>query len=418
MSSAALRVFLPFAFGYYMSYVYRAITAVMAPDLVHDLALDPSALGFLNSTYYLTFALAQLPLGILLDRVGPRRTEAALLLVAAAGSVIFSLAPTFPVLAIGRGLIGLGVSVCLMGAATAFARSFPRDKLAFANGCVFASGGLGAITATMPVEWAMTFTDWRGVFLILAAMTAAAALVLFFVAPEQPLDKKPRALKEEFAGFGEILRHPTVVRFIPLSILTQSVSLSIPTLWSGPWFHDVAGFSREDVASALMMQSIGLMIGFFTWGAVAGRLNRRGIPTMQTFVGAILIYLALQVVLIGGWIDMSSQFWPRSVWVLYTFTGCSGSLGYAALSQEFPTNIAGRVNTLLNLFVFAGAFAAQWGVGVMINLYPLAADGSFSPDGYRAAFIIMLAIELVGLVWIPLSGLIFKTRPAHDIRPL
>src|SRR5262249_43141739 len=128
-------------------------------------------------------------------------------------------------------------------------------------------------------------------------------------------------------------------------------------------------------------------------------------------------YLALQVILIGGWIDMSSQLWPRAVWVLYTFTGCSGSLGYAALSQEFPTNIAGRVNTLLNLFVFAGAFAAQWGVGVIINLYPVTAGGGFSREGYRAVLIIMLAVELVGLVWFPLWGLVLKPQPARDIRP-
>jgi sugar phosphate permease len=174
----ALRVLLPFALGYYMSYVYRAINAVIAPDLVRDVGLDAASLGLLTSMYYLTFAAVQLPLGLVLDRVGPRRTEAALLLFAAAGALIFAIAQSLSGLAIGRGLIGLGVSACLMAGVTAFARWFPRERLAFINGCLFTAGGLGAITATAPVEAALAVTDWRGVFVALAAATLAVAIVI------------------------------------------------------------------------------------------------------------------------------------------------------------------------------------------------------------------------------------------------
>ncbi len=84
------RVFVPFACGYFLSYLYRVINAVIAPDLVAELRLDAAELGFLTSTYFLTFALFQLPLGMLLDRFGPRRTEAALLMFAALGAFVFA----------------------------------------------------------------------------------------------------------------------------------------------------------------------------------------------------------------------------------------------------------------------------------------------------------------------------------------
>ncbi|MFB0991074.1 MAG: MFS transporter, partial [Rhodospirillales bacterium] len=88
----ATRVFLPFAFGYFLSYLLRVVNAVIGPDLVDELHFDASELGLLTSAYFLAFALFQLPLGILLDRYGPRRTEASLLIVAACGAFVFALA--------------------------------------------------------------------------------------------------------------------------------------------------------------------------------------------------------------------------------------------------------------------------------------------------------------------------------------
>ena len=163
------RVFVPFALGYFLSYLYRVVNAVIAPDLVRDVGLDANHLGLLTSAYFLTFAAFQLPLGILLDRLGPRRTEAALLLIAAAGAFVFASAESAAGLIAGRALIGLGVSACLMAAFKAFVVWFPSQRLPLVNGCQMAAGGLGALAATAPVEAALAFTDWRGVFLVSAA---------------------------------------------------------------------------------------------------------------------------------------------------------------------------------------------------------------------------------------------------------
>jgi sugar phosphate permease len=410
----ALRVFVPFALGYYMSYVFRAINAVIAPDLVRDIGLDAASLGMLTSMYYLTFAAVQLPLGLLLDRIGPRRTEAALLLVAAAGALIFALAQSLSGLALGRGLIGLGVSACLMSGVTAFARWFPRERLAFVNGCLFTAGGFGAIAATTPVEAALAYMDWRGVFLALAVMTLAVAAIIFIFAPEKDPGSAGRAaqtvkLAQQIAAMRQIVAHPMFIRIMPFAILTQSANLSMPTLWAGPWLADVARLTRDEVAAGLFAIAAGLMAGFFCMGLAAERLQKWGIDTASTVVGFGVLFMLVQLAILSGMLDA-----PRTLWALFAFMGTNGSLAYAALSQQFPAAIAGRVNTVLNLFVFVGAFAAQWGIGAIIHLWPQDAGGGFAPEGYAAAFWTMLVLEAAGLLWIVLSRT-FKSTMPRDI---
>jgi MFS family permease len=177
------RVFFPFAAGYFLSYLYRVVNAVIAPDLVGELSLAPASLGLLTAVYFITFASFQLPLGILLDRYGPRKVEACLLLFAGLGAYIFSQSTSLTGLIVGRALIGFGVSSCLMAAFKAYTLWFPKDKWPLVNGFQMAAGGLGALAATSPVEFALGFTDWRGLFVILAIATIASATVVFFVVP-------------------------------------------------------------------------------------------------------------------------------------------------------------------------------------------------------------------------------------------
>ena len=194
-----IRVFLPFGLGYFVSYLFRTINAVIAPDLVRDLGIDPAGLGLLTSSYLLAFAAFQLPLGLLLDRFGPRRVEASLLLFAALGAFIFARAESLTGLLIGRALIGLGVSACLMAAFKAFTLWFPPERLPFANGVQMISGGAGALAATVPVATALAYTDWRGVFLATSLLTLVAAIVVWYVVPEIKLPGHEESCRGQWA---------------------------------------------------------------------------------------------------------------------------------------------------------------------------------------------------------------------------
>src|SRR5512134_3478798 len=199
-----LVVFCPFAAGYFLSFFFRNVNAVISKDLAVEFSLSPSDLGFLTSMYLLAFAAFQLPLGVLLDRYGPRRVVAALLCIAAAGALIFALARDFTMLSIGRALIGLGVSAGLMGAIKAFTLWFPLSRLATLNGLYLAAGGIGGLSATAPAQALIEPLGWRGLFTVLSAMSVAAALLVFFIVPEKPLPGQGQTLRAQIAGFKRI----------------------------------------------------------------------------------------------------------------------------------------------------------------------------------------------------------------------
>ena len=394
-----LKIFLPFALGYFLSYLYRSINAVLAPNLVADIGVDPSDLGLLTSVYFITFAAFQLPLGVLLDRYGPRRIEAALLVVAGAGAIVFGQATTLSGLVIGRGLIGLGVSACLMAAFKAFVLWFRKEQLAQINGFQMAAGGLGALAATAPVEMALAVTDWRGVFTGLGVMTFAVAAVLFFVVPEKEGGEHDAPFSDQLRGIGRVFTSLTFWRIAPWATLNQATFLSIHGLWAGPWLRDVAGFERVAVAGTLSWLAVAMVVGFVLFGTVARRLGGSGVPTMTVAVAGMGSFIGVLLLLVG-----QMKTFAVLLWLLFGFFGTSSILCYAALSQAFPAHLAGRVNTALNLLVFIAAFTAQWGTGGIIEYWTMSTAGGYNPEGYRIAFGVMLCLQVAAWGWYGAAG--------------
>ncbi|SEA41128.1 Sugar phosphate permease [Desulfuromusa kysingii] len=399
-----LRLFLPFGLGYFVSYLFRTVNAVIAPDLVADLGLNAADLGLLTSAYFFTFAAFQLPLGVLLDRFGPRRVEAGLLMIAAIGALVFSQAETLTGVILGRALIGLGVSACLMAAFKAFASWLPNERLPLANGVQMMSGGLGALTATTPVQAALQITDWRGVFGGLAGIALLAAIVVFIVVPDEMQNKKHETFAEQLQGLHSVLTDRHFWQIAPWAFTAQAAYLSIQGLWTGPWLRDVAGLGRDEAAQILWWIAIAMIAGYFTLGRLAEQLAKRGIrPVIVAAVGMslfILVQLLLVVVPQYG----------LALWLGFGFLGTACILPYAVLSQFFPPQLTGRCNTSLNLLVFVGAFSAQWLIGGIISLWPTNGSGGYSPSGYQAAFLFLIACQIAAAVWYWLAGKWIKDR--------
>jgi predicted MFS family arabinose efflux permease len=394
-----MRIFFPFALGYFISYVYRMVNAVLAPNLTADLGLDPAALGLLTSAYFLAFAAFQLPLGVLLDRYGPRRVEAVLLVFAALGAFIFSQAESLAALIVGRALIGLGVSACLMAAFKAFTQWLSPDRLPFANGVQMVSGGMGALFATTPVEAALQVVDWRGVFAGLSALTLLAAAVIFFIVPRSHEKPSGESLREQVQGVVTIYTNASFWRIAPLAILAQSAFLAIPGLWAGPWLRDMAGLDRDGVAFTLLVLSVAMIVGYFFYGLLTERLTRRGIPPLTVVIWAMGAFMGVQALLLWD-----AALPPALTWFLFGFGGTACILPYAILSQTFPQKLAGRANTALNMPCFLSAFFAQWAIGAIIGLWPETAAGGYDPAGYRAGFGIILLLQLLAAGWFLVAG--------------
>ncbi|MGI9464593.1 MAG: MFS transporter [Aestuariivirgaceae bacterium] len=384
----------PFAAGYFLSYLYRAVNAVVAPDLTSELSLSAGELGLLTAAYLFGFAGFQIPLGVLLDRYGPRRVQAGLICVAATGALIFAVAGSANGLSFGRMLIGIGSAGGLMAGFKAVAIWVRPERRALANAVIMATGGLGIMMATVPAEWASQTFGWRGMFFGLVTVTVAVAALIFFAVPEKPSDTKPANLKQQLAAIAAIYRDASFWRLAPFVATTCGSHIAIQTLWAGPWLKDNAGLDRNGVAEALGLMAISFLIGTLTSGAVADWLGRHGIGLLKVMIGFAFIYLSSLAIIV---LQLPLPVLP--VWIVFAMFGQAGILAYPWLAQHFGVKQSGRANTALNFLVFTFAFACQYLIGVIIDLWPLTPAGGYNPQGYQVSLGIFLVIQLAGLAW-------------------
>jgi nitrate/nitrite transporter NarK len=388
-----LSVFLPFAGGFFLSYLFRSVNAVLAPRLTQDLGLDAADLGLLTAAYFLAFAAFQIPLGVLLDRFGPRRVQSSLLLVAALGGVVFSQGEDRNLLILGRALIGLGFAGGLMASFKAIILWFPKARWPLVNGCFLTMGGLGAMAATAPLEALLAYGDWRDTLLWLSTAPVVVSAIIFLVVPERDESHEPSSLAAQVTAMRRIYADPMFWRIAPVVIACNGFLLASISLWAGPWLTDVAGFTPAEVADRLLLTTAFMTIGFVAGGLVADLLGRVGIGLIQVAGGGTLIFLLCQGVIIFG--PAQSAAW---VWIVFGLTANLTMLAYPRLTAHFPLAYAGRVNTGLNLLVFAAVFAIQYGMGEVIDLWPQ--DGGYPPLAYRVAFGGMLALQCLSLFWL------------------
>ncbi|GGX98517.1 membrane protein [Litchfieldella qijiaojingensis] len=389
------RVFLPFAAGYFLSYLFRNVNAVIASELESDVGMSADQLGLMTGLYFLAFACFQLPLGVLLDRFGPRRVEAFLLLIAGAGSLIFAVGQQLATLGVGRALIGLGVSACLMASFKAFSLWFDPQRLPLVNGFLLACGGLGAMSATAPVEAILGMTTWRVLFVGLAMACVVAAAVLWCVVPEKTNMARVEPLSQQVAALNRILRSSVFWRFAPAAMVFPGATMAVQGLWAGPWLRDVAGLDRNEVAHHLLLLALATTVGFVAWGALAERMARLGIGSMKVAgTGLVLFMLSVMVL---AWQPTSNVL---LFWLMFGLCGSSGTLLYAVITPRFDASLMGRVITAFNLMVFLGAFSLQWGIGVAIGFWSGGSGTAYTAEGYRACFSLVAALQATALIWL------------------
>ena len=361
---------------------------------MREFGLSAAGLGLLSGIYFFAFALFQLPLGILLDRYGPRRVNATLLMVAAAGGLWFALAGSTTELTLARALIGLGVSGCLMSSFSAFALWYPAERLATMNGIAFTSGMLGAIAVTVPLEIVLRVLQWREVFYGIVALTVAVSLVLYFVVPEKTAARRTIPLAAQLREFASLTRDPAFWRMALCIGSSQLAVVSLATLWVATWLRDVGGYTQAEVARALLLFNIAMIVGYLGFGRAADRLTRRGRSTLPLLAGGVAAASLCLGLLAAG-----LRWGHLALWC--GFFGCATAsvLSYLLFSRRYPKEMVGRVNTALNVAVFVGMFSGQWAVGAVLNLWPQTATG-YAPEAYAWALGGLWLMQAAGLAWL------------------
>jgi MFS family permease len=385
-------VLLPFAAGYYLSYLFRTINALIAGDLTVELNLTAADLGFLTSIYFLVFAAAQLPFGALLDRYGPKIIQSALLLLASAGSLVFALADGLLGLVVGRALLGLGVALALMAGFKAIVVWFPPGRVALANGWLVMLGALGAVTATAPAELVVNAIGWRGLFAVLAGLSALAALLVLFAVPEGSSGGSAKSAAPA-TSLWAIYRDRRFWRIAPLSAIGIGTSWSLQGLWAAPWLRDVDGLDRAAVVQHLGVMALAVCASALFLGIVADRLRRSGLKTELVLASTLMASMAAQAALVLRW-PLPSVL----VWTTIAAGGAATVLSFAILAEYFPKQMSGRANAALNLLHVGAAFVLQCATGFIIARWP-EARGAYPEEAHQAAMATTLILQLAALAW-------------------
>lgn len=385
----AVRVFLSFASGFFLSYVLRTISAVIAPALTADFGLTNAQLGALASAYFLSFALAQLPLGVWLDRFGSRRTNAALLAIGALGCLAFALATSAWMLWLSRALIGIGVSGALMAAFRAFRFWYAPERQQQLAAWMMLAGSLGALTATLPVHGLLPIVGWRGVFMLMAVLLAVVSVAIWFLLPHEPT-QPVQSLSSQWVGYFDVLGDRYFWRYAIPAMVLYSSFVAFLGLWAGPWFINVVGLDAAAAAQALFVVSLALMLAYLLLGAVLPALGRRGwtVPRLAVWGGLVmLISLASITVVEASW-----AWW---LWVPLAIGSTAFMIIQSHVSLTFPPALTGRAFSALNLVLFAGMFLTQWLFGVVIDLMAAIESIGSGPPAFRAAMLLWVVMQVL-----------------------
>ena len=384
-------IVLPFAAGYFLSYLFRTINALIAPVLAATFGLKAAQLGLMTAVYFLTFALLQIPAGYCLDRYGPRRVQVLLLVVAGVGSAIFSLASGVTGLLIGRAMIGAGVAGSLVAGLKAITLAYPLEKRPVVNGVFIMLGTLGAVCATYPAETTLHNIDWRTLFTVLAALCLLCSAAIFQIVPETPIGDTVAITPVEVL---KVYVSKDFWRLAPASVMCISTSWALQGLWAAPWLDDVAHLDRPSVVFGLFVMSVALALSAVSLGVVTGYLRKRGVHarTLLALVLALLAAAELHLML-----DASPA--TAVSWMIVAGCGAATVISYSALAELFPKEISGIANAALNSLHIGGAFVMQLGTGVIVGLWTPHA-GHYPVGAYQFAFGINIAIQLVAFLWL------------------
>ncbi len=387
-----LRIFVPFALGYYTSFLFRVVNTVVFRDLVAELSIPATTLGLLTAAYFLSFAACQIPLGLALDRFGPRRVSAGLMGIAGLGSLGFALSANTEQLLLSRALIGVGCSGALMAAITEFRIAFSLDRLPKLNGWLLACGGIGAMSATAPVELAMAALGWRGVFVLLAGSSMAIGVLTLLMVPEHARPDRTESLGELLQGLGAVVRDGSFWSVALIFVCGSGVTLALQTLWVAPWLRDIMGMPRGSAAMVLLAMNFAFVCGSILLGQLADRWTERGIGAPQLMMIAILLQAAMLIVVGFGASPLAIP-----AWLVFHLCASIATLGYAILGRRFARELTGRAATSANLCAFVGAFAFQFAVGAILDLFSASAD-RYSERGYTVALWAIAALQVAAVI--------------------
>ena len=376
---------------YTMSQFLRNSVGVIAPELAGEIQLSAAEIGFLSSVYFLMFGLAQIPLGIALDRFGPKPCLLASVVIAVAGCVVFAFAHGAIGLVLGRAMLGLGTASFLMAPLALYARWFPPAQFSTITGLQLGVGTLGSLIATAPLAFATSAVGWRVTFFGIGVITLGfGALVWLIVRDPSPQTRNAErhaSLRDDFAGLLEVIRTPSIGRLFLLQLTNYPSYLLVIGLWGGPYLTHVYGFDLQGRGDLLFFPALAQVIGSLFWGPMDRVFGRYKPPVLIAVAGTLTSLVLLAAI--------GNPPVPVLV-VLLAVLGFSTGLSSLVMAQGkalLPPHLIGRGFTFLNIGTMGGGFVVQFVSGAVIDLFP-APDGVYPLAAYQLVFALQAAVLL------------------------
>ena len=379
----SILIFCVFAFGFFISNLLRSITATLTPVLTLEFNLTAGNLGLLAGGYFLGFSLMQIPAGFLLDKYGPKKVVAYLLLIALISTISFAFAKTFTGLLISRFFIGVGVSACLMGPLTGYRIWFADEYQQRANAWMLMVLSMGFVFSTLPVQILLPIIGWRWIFGLIAILILIVIVLTLLFIPKWGTENNNQ---ETSAGsLTDVWKNKFFRSTIPLGLFNYGGLVAIQTLWAGPWMVRVAGYTPLESATGLFWINVTMLFAFFIFGYILPKITKLGIESMKLMkLGLPISYLSLLVIIILGENAGALHF------TIYILTSIVLTLTQPAVALSFPTSLAGKSLTSFNLLIFVGPFVMQWGIGLVIDFCQFL--GREEVQSFKISFTVYLII--------------------------
>jgi MFS family permease len=390
---------------YTLSMFYRVSNAVIAPNLIRDLGLDAETLGILGGAFFYSFALLQIPMGPMLDRIGPRIVVTSSTLVGAIGAFLFAFGDSYPAALLGRILIGAGMASILMGSLKVFTLQFPPEKFATLMGTFVSFGTLGNILAASPLAYLTSTIGWRMTFIVAGGVTAVLAFLTFLILGRER--RKPENLTfssssppemEILQSFRLILGSLAFWQIGAVAFFRFGIFMGLQGLWLGPYLMDIKGYSPVQTGNLLILLAIGMIVG----GPIAGRLSDRIFHSRKGVALWGLGLYCLSLFPLIGVLEIQNPLWYGFIFFLIGFFSSFGMIIYSHAKDLFPVTISGTVMTLVNFFTMAGAAIFMPALGKIIESFPRIGH-SYPAEAYHLSFLICFIGMAASLIFYAFS---------------
>lgn len=382
------------ALFFFYAWVLRVSPSVMVEELMRDFAVGGAAIGNLSALYFYGYAGMQVPVGLMIDRFGPRRLLTASALICGASCLLAAWSPTLEGVALGRFLIGASAAFSLVGAFAVAGQWFPSTQFALLGGLAMASGMAGGVLGQAPVRLLVEMQGWRPTLAVMAIGGVVISLMAFAFVRDRT--RGTGGLGTVLGGLGRVLQSPQTWLIGLAGLGTNGALLGFGGLWGVPFMRAAHGLEPATAALVTSLLIAGWGCGAPVFGWLSDRMGRRRVPFL---IGYAICLPAFLMLVYGPPLVAEAV---AALTFLVGFGGSGQIVCFATVREVNPPALSGTAIGVVNAFVTGTGAIYQPTIGWLLDKSwsGTLVEGAriYTVGDYRVAFSVLVVGLLVGLM--------------------